>query len=134
MLCQSATQAAGRQAAARCAPPTHLAAVLRRTPAGRRLLLDCGTSTYNTGLKYLVQRYRQVGVEFDEVSAGPAAAQPSPPRVPRMLEADPICACRLPPATRLTCRLPPASPAACRLPPADLGLGVCEKGPGGVLG
>lgn len=35
---------------------------------GRRLLLDCGTATFKTGLAYLLSRYRQEAVEFDEVS------------------------------------------------------------------
>ncbi|EIE18050.1 hypothetical protein COCSUDRAFT_55046 [Coccomyxa subellipsoidea C-169] len=44
---------------------------------GKRYLLDCGTSTFDTSLMFLTTRYRQSGIEFDRIWAWEAEAQPS---------------------------------------------------------
>lgn len=42
-------------------------------PAGRRLLLDFGTSHFRTSLKWLLGKYEALGVQFDEIWAWEAA-------------------------------------------------------------
>lgn len=47
-------------------PPTH---THTPPPPGRRLLLDMGTSHFSTSLALLLNQYKALGIEFDEIWA-----------------------------------------------------------------